>query len=286
MTLEPLADYLEPQFGNIYEYNLPGSGSFEVQEWTDELRPAVKQYLVREVSDDDYAAFLDELAFDVPAGARTDQADHIIERAEAWEIAHAFHLAAVKAVPTLDELIGQHDAWSDASLQVDAGEWLDAHTSPEQLHALAEITGHPERNVDTPWYRPEPIGQDFTSVLAPPDLLAAWHQVVGPAESDLTDDEWKLLVPRLPALKYRHGVRARSESELLSLRHAFDGIRYKFTYDLPWSRVPQRYGAGHNLYSHYVRYREDGHFARMLETLEGRPGSERMAAWLKVVASR
>src|SRR5690348_11544929 len=56
-TLEPLADYLAPQFGNIYEFNLPGADSFAVQERTDELRHAVKHYLVDEVSEDDYAAF-------------------------------------------------------------------------------------------------------------------------------------------------------------------------------------------------------------------------------------
>jgi hypothetical protein len=60
MTFELLANYLEPRFGNIYEYNLDGDemGS-KPQEWTDELAEAVRDYLLHQLPDDIYAWLLD-----------------------------------------------------------------------------------------------------------------------------------------------------------------------------------------------------------------------------------
>jgi transposase len=288
MSLEPLADSLKPQFGNIYDYNLgnyDGPG-IEVQEWTDELREAVKHYLLTEVDDDLFASLLDWLALEVPAGDRGRQIDVIIERSEAWEIAHAFHLIAVVAVPTLDELIGQAPSWSDGSMQVDAAEWLDAHASPEQLSELAEHCGRPERIFLLSPYDQEPIGEDFTRTLTPPDLLAAWRRVEGSAETDLSDQEWELLVPALREVRAGRGTYLQNAGELLSLRRAFSGNRYKFSRDVPWSHIPPRYGTWHNVYQRYMNYRDGGDFARMLEVLRGQAGAERVVKWLETVATR
>lgn len=287
MSLEPLADYLEPQFGNIYDYKLPAPRSvLEVQEWTEELRRAVWNYLVHEVGDDGYAAFLNEYRYVVPRGDRKAEAADIIKAAEAWEIANAFHLAAVKAVPTLDQFIGQLETWPDVNVRVDVAEWLDAHASVEQLYELAEATGHPERDTDAPSYSPEPIGEDFTCALSPSDLLAAWHHVVGPAPSDLTDDEWGLLVSSLPVWKNPHSIRARSSEELLSLRRTFDGIRYRFAQGAAWSKIPKRYGNWRNIYQRYRNHGRAELFARMYQLIQHQAGAERLVMWLEEMATK
>jgi hypothetical protein len=97
------------------------------------------------------------LDHEVPGGAKAEQAAFIIAHHEPGLVAYAFHLAALKAVPTLDQLIGKLDTWPDvSSLQEDVGVWLNSHTSDEQLAELAATTNHPERDSATPWYTPDP----------------------------------------------------------------------------------------------------------------------------------
>jgi ABC-type phosphate/phosphonate transport system substrate-binding protein len=55
-SLEPLADYLEPQFGNIYDYDI-----LVRQEWTDELRQAVRHFIVDLAEDELYRHALERL---------------------------------------------------------------------------------------------------------------------------------------------------------------------------------------------------------------------------------
>jgi transposase len=290
MRREPLADYLEPQFGNIYVYNLVEQNGFDVQPWTDELRQAVNHYLVHEVTDDEYAAFLSQFEheYEMPLGGREGQVEFIMKVAEAWEIAYAFHLAAVSAVPTLDALIGhlknwprEDQPWGAEDEQWDAAAWLDAHASQEQLHALADIVSH---GWVSTWEQDQ-AGWDswlFTEYLTPSQLLRVWHQVIDPAESDLTDDEWQLLLPVYSQRRLGDGgSRQRSDQELRSLRAALDGLRYKSTHRVPWSKVPARYGKAYSLYQRYCRYQKDGTFVGMFEALDGQPGAERVVEWLK-----
>jgi hypothetical protein len=177
-NLAPLADYLALKFGDIYDYKfIDDDNGIEVQLWTPELAATVKQYLVHEVPDDKFAAFLNALSYEASRDSREDQAEDIVTRFQAWEVAHAFHSAAVRAVPTLDDLIGHLNTWLSADQQDDAADWLDTHATQAQLVELAEFTHHPELDPATPWYRPEPEGWYFTNNLSPQDLLHAWHQV-------------------------------------------------------------------------------------------------------------
>jgi hypothetical protein len=192
LSLEPLADYIEPQFGNVYEYNIQSSRGGAEQPWTTELHAAVTHYLVHEVTDEDWRSFLDILSRlyidDIPDATRAQQAASILALYEPWMVAQAFHLAAVNAVPALDQLIGHLDDWGDGGLQEDAGAWLTRHASHEQLVELSRVANDLERNPTTPWYHAAPTGWNLTGNVAPPTLLTAWRQVVGAAESDLTDD--------------------------------------------------------------------------------------------------
>lgn len=283
--LEPLAAYLEPQFGNIYEYNLQSADDvgFNIQPWMPELQTAVTHYLVHEVIAEDWQPFLDELDCDVPDGTRDEQAAFIIAHDEPWVVAYASHLAVLNAVPALGQLIGQLETWPDAGLQEDVSVWLNTHTSHEQLAELAAITNHPERNAASPQYNPDPTGWDLAENLMPPTILDAWHHVVGPAESDLTDDEWRLLMPFVESKKTRFGTALRLEKELVELRHALDGLRFKFAHDVPWSKIPERYGDGRNLYQRYLNYRRTEVFSRMLGALQGKPEAVGLVAWLEEI---
>lgn len=287
MSLEPLADYLKPQFGDIYSCNLhgPDGPGIEVQEWTDELRDAVKHYLLTEVNDEILAALLDWLWLDMGQGDRGQQIDVLIEQVEAHQIAHTLHLIAVVAVPTLDELIGSRSSWSGDGLQDDVVEWLDANASSEQVRELTQIVGLSKLIAAVPWYTSEPSGEHFTRPLEPPDLLAIWHWAVGPADSDLTDEEWRLLLPFVEKQAVGATSRPRTENELLSLHRALDGIRYRFRRGVPWTRIPSRYGTWLNLRQRHRNYRQRGEFHRMLRALRGQPGAERVVKWLETMVA-
>ncbi|MCP3797959.1 transposase [Allokutzneria sp. A3M-2-11 16] len=288
MTLEPLADYLQPRFGNIYEDDLTAvADGLDVRPWTPELTQAVMQYLVREITDEQYAQFCD--AFEsmvsspaIPQGSREEQAAPIVKRCLPWEIAYAFRIAALRAVPTLDELVKQVGSWEgrDQGGREDVAEWLHVHASKDQLAELVAYVSHPERDSTTPWYQPDPTAWDLTNNLTSAELLDAWHYFISPASSDLTDAEWELLIPLLLNRGNRNGTTSpRSADELAATRRAYDGIRYKFANDVPWSHIPQRYGRGGNIYQR-LQGRRLEFFAQMARSLEDVPEAAGLVEWL------
>lgn len=287
---EPLATYLEPHFGNIYGINFDQSEYIDEQVWTPELAEAVNQYVLHEVGDDDYARFLDELAFTVsiPDDSRETQASVIIDKAQPWEIAHAFHIAAVKAVPTLDQLIGHLDAWPSENDRYDVALWLEAHTDDKQREHLVMAVAEENFDLQKRLYQQAAYhirldADDIVSIDNPSELLTAWHHVVGPAPSDLTDTEWRLLVSVLPPRRGRYGYRAHSAFELSTLRQRFDGIRYQLATNIPWRWLPPRYGH-HTVINHlYNRYKKNGLFARMLAAMEKDLGTTRLVEWLRSI---
>jgi len=111
-----------------------------------------------------------------------------------------------------------------------------------------------------------------------PEGLATRRSFV---ESDFTDEEWQLLLPLVQ--EYRDG-RMRSDYELLKVRRAFDGNRYKFAHGVPWTQLPDRYGSWTSIRQRYVNYRDRGDFARMLDALRGQPGAAGLVKWLESVA--
>jgi hypothetical protein len=90
-------------------------------------------------------------------------------------------------------------------------------------------------------------------------------------------------MPLLESKKTRFGTALRSERELVVLRRALDGLRYKVDRDVPWSEIPERYDDSRNLYQRYFNYKRNGVFARMLDTLQGKPEAAGLLAWLEEV---
>lgn len=144
MTFEPLADYLQPRFGSLYsDGSAEETDPFAVRLWSLELEKAVKHYLVHEVSDEDYARFVDALDCVVPDGSREEQAAAILSQQLPWEVASASHWAAVEAAELPPEswrtplcgLVGR------AGLEVDRG-----------LHATGTVATSPIIEVDDPFH--------------------------------------------------------------------------------------------------------------------------------------
>ena len=289
-SLEPLADYLELEFGNIYAYGLPYAGSFQCQEWTDKLRRAVKRYLVHEMGSEEYRQFLlvfsdtPNSTFGLAVDSRDKQVERIIDVVEARDIAAACHSAAINAIPELDQVVTADEAWGDTASRVDVSNWLDCHATADQLRKLAEFTGYPERKVGLAHQNPESTAEDLTFNLTPADLIYAWHMVVAPAESDLTEVEWDLIAPLFATVRVAVGVHQRSQREFRALRSALDGMRFRFAHEVSWSAIPRYYGKSANIYQRYVNYQKRGEFSRALKAVEGRSGGKRLVSWLESVA--
>jgi transposase len=275
--LEPLARYLEPRFGNIYDWDntvVPyiDVDGFDVQPWTDELRQVVKHYLLREAP-----VRLLNAAFPHRQEARpADWADEELEGYQPWEVGLRFHEAAITLLPTLDALIGHLQTWPYEDDREDAFDWLEQHATESQLKQIAIATRQTDLT-ERPYYAN--LAFDLAHRLEPPTLLKVWHVVTDPAPSDLTDTEWELLKPFIPAGsgRMRYGTRYIR----YGTRAALNGILYRFQEGCPWSRVPIRYGTETVVYQRRYLYKRKGVFARMLEGLEDNPEAARVVDWLR-----
>jgi transposase len=282
MKYELLANALESRFGNIYEYNLDGGDSgFDVQPWTDDLKTAVRDYLLHDLPDDVARCwFVTEMGvLLVDNTLQETDIDEILARNEPWEVALSVRYAAVRAVPTLDELIGHQENWHSEDDRTDAAVWLDAHPVQDLWEDLATASRYVERlsAVGMPSRRHDPDTWDLVEVLTPQELLAAWRDVVGLAPSDLTDAEWALLVPFLPA-----GARTSpmTERRLVLARRRLNGLRFRYEHGTSWRAVPKRYGTIQAFMVRSADYKKRGVFARALESLDGNPDAARLMEWL------
>ncbi|SMD14668.1 transposase [Kibdelosporangium aridum] len=271
-----LTRHLWPKFGDIYDYNLNGGEvSVDPQEWTAELKKAVRDYLLNELPDD-VAPYL----FDLDAGTLKNAAakhvavDVLITEAEPWEVAIKVQQAAVKAVPTLDELIGHLSDWPSEDERADTEEWLLEHANDDVLKGLVDNLAK------------DPVKDPFTFSLyglthehQPFELLAKWHQAMGAAPSDLTDAEWELIVPFLPI--GGNNALARTEEGQARLRQLVNGMLYRYHYGTGWTEVPRHYGDYSELTTRYANYKRVQVFRRMLAGLANTPGAERLVEWLR-----
>ncbi|MDX2697473.1 transposase [Streptomyces ipomoeae] len=269
---ELLGEYLEPQFGNIYEYNVEDP-AYDVQEWTDELREAITHYLTSAIPQEVATVLfgLDAEMLENPPQRRT-AIGALIQQNEPHEIAYEVYQAAVKAVPSLDQLIGHLDRWQNQHERDDADLWLETHLTADEVRDLARELGAKGRP------------HSFTLVhdYEPPALLRAWHQVTGLAPSDLTDDEWQLLTQTLPS----DTPRMKTEKGLVSTRREFNGMLYRHSNQTAWTQVPRRYGNHASIETRVSSYKKKRVFARTLTALDGQPGAERLVEWLRQVETR
>jgi transposase len=202
---------------------------------------------------------------------------------EPWEVAWRVHEAAVKAVPTLDQLIGHLAEWSSGDDREDAITWLNDHASDLKLREIGfEIPAYPRTrfvtNEEDGGYWSTPDARDIVELASPPELLAAWHCAVGPAPSDLTDAEWELFKPFLPPAG---PTSPWTERRLATTRRAVSAMAYQLTNHLSWSHVPSRYGKYQTIYLMFRTFKKQGVFARALSAFDGNPDAARIVTWLQ-----
>ena len=93
--------------------------------------------------------------------------------------------------------------------------------------------------------------------------------------TDLTKAQWALLLPLLPARKWRPGGPGRPPCDL---RRVINGILYLLQTGCQWRMVPQEFGKWSTIYAYFKRWRYAGVWARLMEALrrlerqrQGRP---------------
>jgi hypothetical protein len=131
-SFEPLMDYLEPSFGNIYD-----SDEFEVQPWTQELIQAVNRF-VHEVDEPLYVCALNRLGIETMDKERSEAVQLVTSRWQPWEVALAFREASVILRPIPGELVKDAGKWSDEDEREDVVLWLQTHLGSKQLRVLVE----------------------------------------------------------------------------------------------------------------------------------------------------
>jgi transposase len=269
MQYEPLANYLKPHFGNIYKDELAST-------WTSELKSAVTRYVVDEAPELLYEAFLRELDDEVPEASRDMQAAFIIEHHEPQQVAHAFHIAAVKVVSTFQELMEElRDVWEFEDWKMDARYWLESNATNEQLR---EVARHLGMSLSVPLQEEsiqyEDLADYLTDTVNAQRLLDVWEQAAASWATDLTDQEWALLEPFIP--------KGPATSKPPVLRQAINGMLWRHVHP-GHGAIPTRYGRTSVIRIRRARYRREGVFARMLAGLQDKPEAERLVAWLREV---
>jgi putative transposase len=82
--------------------------------------------------------------------------------------------------------------------------------------------------------------------------------------TDLTDDQWELLHPLLPERTWRPGGPGRPPCDV---RRMLNGILYLNKTGCQWRLVPKEFGHWSTIYGYFKRWRQDGVWSRVMETL-------------------
>lgn len=90
--------------------------------------------------------------------------------------------------------------------------------------------------------------------------------------ADLTDAQWEVLEPLLPAGKPGRPPK-RTKRQLI------DGIRWRVRVGAPWRDVPACYGPWQTVYGLFRRWQRDGTWRRILAGLQARADAAGLLTW-------
>lgn len=90
--------------------------------------------------------------------------------------------------------------------------------------------------------------------------------------TDLTPKQWQVLEPLLPPSPRRG--HAWSDHRLV-----LNGIIWRLRTGAPWRDIPSRYGPWQTCYDRFVRWRRDGTWLRLLQTLQAQADARGGIDW-------
>ncbi|WP_406284745.1 IS5 family transposase [Embleya sp. NBC_00896] len=90
---------------------------------------------------------------------------------------------------------------------------------------------------------------------------------------DLTEGQWAVLEPLLPA------ARKRGRPTQWTRRDQINAIRWRARAGTPWRDIPERYGPWESAYSLFRCWQRDGTWARILEQLQARADAAGLITW-------
>jgi len=93
------------------------------------------------------------------------------------------------------------------------------------------------------------------------------------ARADLTDEQWAVLEPLLPA---RSGS---GRPRIWTRRQLINGIRWRVRAGVPWRDVPPAYGSWQSVYDLFRRWQRDGTWARIVTVLQARADAAGLITW-------
>lgn len=97
--------------------------------------------------------------------------------------------------------------------------------------------------------------------------------VTAAGRADLTDAQWAVLEPLLPAGS------TSGRPPKWSKRQLIDGIRWRIRVGAPWRDVPPEYGPWQTVYGLFRRWQRDGVWAHILAGLQARADAVGIIGW-------
>ncbi len=82
--------------------------------------------------------------------------------------------------------------------------------------------------------------------------------------TDVTDAQWQPLSPLLPDRRWRRGGPGRPPCDV---RLVLNGLLYRAQTGCPWKRLPPSFGPWKTVYGYFNRWRQQGHWKRILDAL-------------------
>jgi transposase len=98
-------------------------------------------------------------------------------------------------------------------------------------------------------------------------------RVPAAGRADLSDEQWAVLEPLLPA-----GT-GRGRPPKWTRRGLIDGIRWRVRAGAPWRDVPAEYGCWQTVYGLFRRWQRDGTWAQIVSQLQARADAAGLICW-------
>jgi len=98
-------------------------------------------------------------------------------------------------------------------------------------------------------------------------------RVPAAGRADLSDEQWAVLEPLLPA------VSGWGRPPKWTRRRLIDGIRWRVRAGAPWRDVPAGYGCWQTVYGLFRRWQRDGTWARVVSGLQARADAAGLITW-------